>query len=226
MLRKLNIFRSGEKELIEELKKHLSLSQRAIDYVLEMLSSPLDLSSSQLDFFKTKIIELEKEGDKLYDSLVSSALKGAYPLFIAADLNVLLDDFDDILDLIYFLGMELGRGIGIGVPKNLTVLEIYSIVLKMLREAVKALDSLSKVLENVLKDLPRTSVEVSNIDLIEDVVDELKNEALEKLYSKSRELGVLEFTHLLEIVRAVDTIVDKIQDVSQELIRIFSALIY
>lgn len=226
MLRKLNIFRSGEKELIEELKKHLSLSQRAIDYVLEMLSSPLDLSSSQLDFFKTKIIELEKEGDKLYDSLVSSALKGAYPLFIAADLNVLLDDFDDILDLIYFLGMELSRGIGIGVPENLTVLEIYSIVLKMLREAVKALDSLSKVLENVLRDLPRTSVEVSNIDLIEDVVDELKNEALERLYSKSRELGVLEFTHLLEIVRAVDTVVDKIQDVSQELIRIFSALIY
>jgi predicted phosphate transport protein (TIGR00153 family) len=225
MLRKLNIFRSGEKELIEGLKKHLSFSRHAVGYVLEMLSSPLDLSPSQLGTYKAKIIELEKEGDRLYDSMISSALKGAYPLFIAADLNVLLDDFDDILDLIYFLGMELGRGITAGVPKNSTALEIYSIALNMLKEAMRALDSLGRVLENVLKDLPKTSEEVSSIDLIEDLVDEIKNVALERLYSKSGELGVLEFTHLLEVVRTVDTIVDKIQDVSQELIRIFSALL-
>ncbi|MEM2751815.1 MAG: hypothetical protein QXI94_01830, partial [Sulfolobales archaeon] len=92
------------------LKRHISLSREAIGYSLIMLTEPSKLTTSQILEYRAKIVDLEKKGDKIYDAVISSVLKGAFPLPLIADLGVLLDDFDDILDLIYFLGMELTRG--------------------------------------------------------------------------------------------------------------------
>lgn len=223
MLKRL--FRGSEQELVESLKKHVSLSREAIGYSITMLREPSRLSIPQILEYRTKIIDLEKKGDKIYDAMISSVLKGAFPLPLVADLGVLLDDFDDILDLIYFLGMELTRGIRVGLVKNSTVAEIYSFSGKMVEKAVESILSLDTVLSHVLKDMAKAAEEASRIDYIEDVVDEMKNTAIEEIYTKAEKLSILEFTHLIEIIRTIDTIVDKVQDSSQELVRIFSAVL-
>ncbi|MEM1623063.1 MAG: DUF47 family protein [Sulfolobales archaeon] len=208
---------------MDSLKKHLSLSKEAIGYSLIMLTEPSKLTTSQILEYRAKIVDLEKKGDKIYDAVISSVLKGAFPLPLIADLGVLLDDFDDILDLIYFLGMELTRGIRVGLTRNPTVMEVYSVSGKMVEKAIESIASLDSALTYITKNIAKATVEASRIDYIEDVVDEIKNMVIEEIYAKSEKLSILEFTHLMEIVRTIDTIVDKVQDASQELVRIFSA---
>ncbi len=221
MLKKL--FRTGERELIESLREHLSLSREALALSLAMLRKHSKLDLSQVLECRARIVDLEKRGDRIYDAAVSSVLKGAFPLPLITELGTLLDDLDDILDLIYFLGMELARGIKAGLTRNPTVAEIYEVTGDMAEKAAESLSSLEALLSHILKDMAKAVEEVSRIDRVEDVVDDMKNVTIEKIYSRSGELGVLEFTHLMEVVRTVDTIVDKAQDVSQELVRIFSA---
>lgn len=219
------LFRGSEEELVDSLKSHISLSKEAIGYSQKLLIDSSKLSLSEILDYRVRIVDLEKKGDRIYDAMVSSVLKGAFPLPLNADLGVLLDDFDDILDLIYFLGMELTRGIRAGLTSNSTVMEIYRVSSQMVEKAVEAISSLDAVLSHILKNITKAAEEVSHIDYIEDVVDEMKNAAIEEIYSRSEKLGVLEFTHLIEVVRTIDTIVDKVQDASQELVRIFSAVL-
>ncbi|MDW8010288.1 MAG: DUF47 family protein [Sulfolobales archaeon] len=224
MLKKL--FRSGEKELVESLRKHVALSREATSYSLIMLTDPLKLTDSEIVDFRAKIVDLEKRGDKIYDTMTSYVLRGALPLSLVADLGVLLDDFDDILDLIYFLGIELTRGIKVGLTRNPIVRDVYRFCGGILEKAIESLSLLDAVLTYVLKDIAKAGADCSRIDYIEDVVDELKNAALEEIYMKSDKLNVLEFTHLVEIVKTIDTIVDRVQDASQGLIKIFSAVLF
>ncbi|MEM0351649.1 MAG: DUF47 family protein [Sulfolobales archaeon] len=210
---------------MDSLKKHLSLAKEAIGYSLIMLTEPSKLTMAEILEYRAKIIDLEKKGDKIYDAMISSVLKGAFPLPLIADLGVLLDDFDDILDLIYFLGMELTRGIRVGLTRNPTVMEVYSVSGKMVEKAIESISSLDSALTYITKNIAKATAEASRIDYIEDVVDEIKNIAIEEIYVKSEKLSILEFTHLMEIVRTIDTIVDKVQDASQELVRIFSAVL-
>ncbi|MEM1527909.1 MAG: DUF47 family protein [Sulfolobales archaeon] len=219
------LFRGSEQELVDSLKKHLSLAKEAIGYSLIMLTEPSKLTMSEILEYRAKIVDLEKKGDKIYDAMISSVLKGAFPLPLIADLGVLLDDFDDILDLIYFLGMELTRGIRVGLTRNPTVMEVYSVSGKMVEKAIESISSLDSALTYITKNIAKATAEASRIDYIEDVVDEIKNIAIEEIYVKSEKLSILEFTHLMEIVRTIDTIVDKVQDASQELVRIFSAVL-
>ncbi|MEM1698315.1 MAG: DUF47 family protein [Sulfolobales archaeon] len=219
------LFRGSEQELVDSLKKHLSLAKEAIGYSLIMLTEPSKLTMAEILEYRAKIIDLEKKGDKIYDAMISSVLKGAFPLPLIADLGVLLDDFDDILDLIYFLGMELTRGIRVGLTRNPTVMEVYSVSGKMVEKAIESISSLDSALTYITKNIAKATAEASRIDYIEDVVDEIKNIAIEEIYVKSEKLSILEFTHLMEIVRTIDTIVDKVQDASQELVRIFSAVL-
>jgi len=218
------LFGSSEKELLDLLKKHLTLSREAMTMFLKLVTAPDSLGLDDLSKHRTTIIKLEKEGDRIYDTAVMQVLKGAFPLPLVADLGVLLDDFDDILDLIYFVNMELTRGIRVGLHRARVVLEVYSLCAKMAREALEAIDSLEAILGNITKSLAKASEEMARIDSIEDEVDEIKNEALEVIYERSKELDALTFTHLVEVVRSLDTVVDKIQDSSQELVRIFTAV--
>lgn len=220
------LFRSSERELIDSLKSHISLSKEAIGYSQKLLIDSSRLSLPEILDYRARIVDIEKKGDRMYDVVVSSVLRGAFPLPLNANLGVLLDDFDDILDLIYFLGMELTRGIKVGLTSNSTVMEIYRVYSRMLERAMEAISSLDAVLSHILKDITKAAEEVSHIDYIEDAVDEMKNAVIEEIYSKSEKLSVLEFTHLIEVVRTIDTIVDKVQDASQELVRIFSAVLF
>ena len=219
------LFRGGERELVESLRNHVALSREAVGYSLRMLLEPLKLTQAELFEYRAKTVDLEKRGDRIYDRMISSVLKGAFPLPLIADLGTLLDDFDDILDLIYFLNMELVRGIGAGLASNEVVLEIYAISRRMLERTFEALTLLDGVLSHILRDVSRAAEESSKIDFLEDLVDEMKNEAIERVYAESSKLSILGFTHLLEVIRTVDTVLDKIQDVSQGLIRIFSAVL-
>ncbi|MEM1911172.1 MAG: DUF47 family protein, partial [Sulfolobales archaeon] len=179
---------------MDSLKKHLSLAKEAIGYSLIMLTEPSKLTMAEILEYRAKIIDLEKKGDKIYDAMISSVLKGAFPLPLIADLGVLLDDFDDILDLIYFLGMELTRGIRVGLTRNPTVMEVYSVSGKMVEKAIESISSLDSALTYITKNVAKATAEASRIDYIEDVVDEIKNIAIEEIYVKSEKLSILEFT--------------------------------
>jgi len=217
------LFGSSEKELLDLLRKHLILSKEAMMMFFRLITAPGSLGLDELSRYRFTVIKLEKEGDRIYDAAVMQVLKGAFPLPLVADLGVLLDDFDDILDLIYFVNMELARGIKVGLHRVKVVSEVYSFCAKMAEKALEAIDALEAILGSITKSLAKASEEMTRIDFIEDEVDEVKNEALEVIYERSKDLDVLAFTHLIEVVRSLDTIVDKVQDSSQELVRIFTA---
>jgi len=218
------LFGGSERELLDLLRRHLALSKEAMMLFLRLIRAPGSLSLDELPRHRSIVIKLEKEGDRIYDTAVMQVLKGAFPLPLVADLGVLLDDFDDILDLIYFVNMELTRGIRVGLHRTRVVPEVYSLCARMAEKALEAIDSLEAILGSVTKSLAKASEEMARIDSIEDEVDEIKNEALEVIYERSKDLDVLTFTHLVEVVRSLDTVVDKIQDSSQELVRIFTAV--
>lgn len=223
MLRRL--FRTSERELVEALRRHVSLSREALRISISMLGDHGALGERGVLELRARVVELEKEGDRIYDALVSSVLRGALPLPLTAELGALLDDVDDVLDLIYFLGTELSRGMRAGLARKPAVEEIYALTRGMAERAAESLEALDSLLSHVLGDLRRAVEEASRIDYIEDVVDDMKGAAIERVYAMSGELSVLEFSHLLEVIRTIDTIVDKVQDIAQELVRVFSAVL-
>jgi predicted phosphate transport protein (TIGR00153 family) len=217
------IFVSGEAELFAKLSTHVGLSLKALKIVENMIT---ESDSAGVETKVVDIIALEKNGDRIVSELSNMVSKGAVPIALIGDFEALMDRIDDILDLIYFMGMELGRARRAGISENPVVKEIYEDILKIIRLAEKSLERLKNQFDIVLENFNKLRELDAQIDFYEDKVDEFKNTILDKIYSLGNQVDPITFNHLLELVRTSDTVVDACEDVSHSLLRIVSSLAY
>ncbi len=218
------ILMKGEEEVFKGLAEHISLSIKSMKIINDILSG--SLSDKIIEASAVEVISYEKNGDKIADKLIILVMQGAIPVALAGDMGLLIDKVDDILDLIYFLALELARAYRVGVSRKNVVAEMYKKFTGMSLLATKALEALKEQFESVFEDYKKVQDLDSQIDVYEDKVDEFKNNILDEIYGLGTSVDPITFNHLVEIVRTLDTIVDSCEDASHILIRIISSLAY
>jgi len=215
---------AGEEKLFTMLARHVGLSRKSMSVVIEMLKGEVD--EYGVNALVIEVITNEKSGDKIAMELTNLVSKGAIPLALLGDIEVLIDRVDDILDLIYFMASEYERAHRVGVTKDEAVKKIYMELVKTSLLAAKALEALQEEFSVALNDFEKLQSLDDKIDVYEDRVDDFKSKMLDKVYSLGKNVDAITFNHLIEMIRSMDTIVDACEDASHLLLRVVSSMMY
>ncbi|MGC8514571.1 MAG: DUF47 family protein [Thermoplasmata archaeon] len=202
----------GERQALQDLKVYTELGQKAT----AILSSQLLQSSTEQEGSVSKIRAIEKQGDTLTMSLKSDITQGAVNSTLLGHLLNLVETCDDILDKTLYLSREIFRMSHFlhvnpdfaGYVKD----EAYTRFSKMLEYNKKALSSLQNMLDS--NDLEQLKSERKSIESLEEVVDDIKDDLIDRVYVEAKTLHYLVFTHIMNTVHRIDDLLDDCEDAS------------
>jgi len=212
-----------EQKIFEMLAEHLRLSVRATDIVVRELTLEKE-RRYEVESLASEVMALEKRGDEIVSDVVREISHGAVPPMLYGDMHVLTDLVDDILDELYFIAMEVSRGRKTGLDVNPVVNEVYEDLASMLSVARLAIERLVELFTSALKDRDRAQKIDRDVDVFEDRVDELRNVVMDKIYANKSQLDHLSFYHLVELVKAIDRVVDACEDASHLALSVISSI--
>jgi Phosphate transport regulator (distant homolog of PhoU) len=215
----------GEREFLDKLVTHLRLSQRALDILENMVLSAVEnnnISKTKVSEGMREIAALEREGDEIVRQVNDEILKGAVPITTASIMDTILNKSDDVLDGIHVLSRELRRTYFLcnTDPVRKFLGEEF---LEMLRIGKEALKNLIEVINDLnTKSFSDIRVMVMGIQKLEEEVDDIKDSALDKLYSNAKELTYLEFMSNTSLIFGIDDVLDSIKDIAYMLLTLIS----
>lgn len=222
LARLLNPFVKGEAELFNGLRRHVELAHKAI-MLLESLSS--NPSGSDISSIISEVSILENQGDAISRELTQEISSGAISTPLIGDVEILVGKIDDILDKTYVLAREMKRALTLcNTPA------VSSMIQKNLREEIlltrRGLEDLMSMLDSVIKGEPRSSLRDHTlaIEKLEEMVDDVKDNAIDELYGNVKDMGYAEFLSLLNMIFEADDIMDAIKDVSFMVITILRSM--
>jgi hypothetical protein len=215
----------GEREFLDKLVTHLRLSQRALDILENMVLSAVEnnnISKTKVSEGMREIAALEREGDEIVRQVNDEILKGAVPITTASIMDTILNKSDDILDGIHVLSRELRRTYFL-CNTNPVRKFLGEEFLEMLRIGKEALKNLIEVINDLnTKSFSDIRVMVMGIQKLEEEVDDIKDSALDKLYSNAKELTYLEFMSNTSLIFGIDDVLDSIKDIAYMLLTLIS----
>ncbi|ADN49731.1 DUF47 domain-containing protein [Vulcanisaeta distributa] len=215
----------GEREFISKLVTHIELSQRALSILEEMVLSAVEnnsVSKTRVSERMREIAALEREGDEIVRQINDSVLRGAVPITTASIMDTILNKSDDILDGIHVLSRELRRTYYLcnTEPVRKFLSEEF---LEMLRIGKEALKMLLEIINNLdRKSFSDIRVMVMGIQKLEEEVDDIKDSALDKLYSNAKDLTYVEFMSSMSLIFGIDDVLDSIKDIAYMLLTLIS----
>lgn len=218
MHRLKRLFISGIEEIKTSLAAHIELSQESLAIVGNLIQSR-NLSKTDIDEVMRKITALEREGDEIVRLLVDKVTQGSVVPTVTNVVLILLDNADNILDMIYFAIKEIKRGYHLWNNDF-----IYDIINNYVREILDLVKTMIEYFRNMLntknyEELVRYARIISSL---EEEIDEIKENILDKVYSVN--LTAVEFNHITSLIYTVDKIADNIQDAAYHLVTIMSSL--
>jgi len=215
----------GEREFLDKLVTHLRLSQRALDILESMVLSAVEnnnISKTKVSEGMREIAALEREGDEIVRQVNDEILKGAVPITTASIMDTILNKSDDVLDGIHVLSRELRRTYFL-CNTNPVRKFLGEEFLEMLRIGKEALKNLIEVINDLnTKSFSDIRVMVMGIQKLEEEVDDIKDSALDKLYSNAKELTYLEFMSNTSLIFGIDDVLDSIKDIAYMLLTLIS----
>jgi len=209
-------------EIFRMLSRHVSISLESCDIVYKMFSEKL--SNDEIARLANEVVILEKNADGIAEEALKRLAKGSLTITLVPDLHYIINKTDDVEDHLYFIAMELLRGSRSGIRENPYITDVYKDLGRTLMLTRSGLERLQKMFEKGFRDVEILSKLEKEIDIIEDRVDDEKNHILDKIYSQHKMMSPLEFTHLIELVRAIDDIADASEDISHTIGRMIYAL--
>ncbi len=218
-----DFFITGEKSLFIKIGEYARLGQQANDDLRKMLScsSKIDLAS-----IKDKIKELEVEGDSITFELKNSITSGAVNPSLTDSFLELVDRSDDILDTLNYISREIARFNNYlseaPAKESEIVCNYYEEINRALVYNSDSLNNLEKMVSD--EDVRSIIIEWSNIGKMEEKVDDIKDELLDRLYVDSKMISYLSFIHLSSVIHKVDDLLDQNQDIADILIQIVTAV--
>lgn len=168
-----------------------------------------------------KIKTLEKEGDDLSFNLSEKILKGAINPAVLRDLLHIADRLDDIFDDYYFIAREVNRTITskTGLPLHDKMMVAFTTMTEL---ADKEFDIFGKLLSSDgLDEIQRLRRE---IEKFEEEGDNIKDSAFDLMYENQGILTYIQFQHYTEILRKLDDILDKVEDMSDLILAIVNTI--
>ncbi|MEM3676363.1 MAG: DUF47 family protein, partial [Thermoplasmataceae archaeon] len=158
----------------------------------------------------------ERKADELSVSLKDQITSGAISSTLMDNLVKLVEKFDDLLDGTYYISREIKRVKQSNHKFDSFSTEVlrhgYSSSAQMLRLNQEALEHVRAIVESREFDVMKKERE--NIEMLEEKVDDIKDNLLDYLYNTSDSIPYILFIHLTGLAHRVDDLLDDCEDIA------------
>ncbi len=220
-------FELGEKVLFRDINKLVSLAVDSVKNLSSLVSLELDGNLKELKDHAKRIAELEKEGDLLTLKVTENVVKGALATGLRESFIELLQRIDNILDSAHILARDIVRTREfIPLKKSDKIKRIFSLLFNLSDIAIDAVEKLSEMLK-VAQEAGEEAISIGfEIEKLEEMGDDLKEEILDRIYEVAREMHFQDFYHVINITHQLDNIIDGCEDASNSITTIIKSLVY
>jgi len=206
----------GEKHVLGEMTGYMDMALEATGLLYEML----DTNQKRMLEINERIRVLERKADDYGMQLTHEITSGAISSNLMDNLLKLTDKCDDILDKTHYLSREIKRmNIDYKRTNGTAVIassyKTFRIMIEKSRDAIK---SVSAMFTDANMDSLRE--ERKRIEVLEESVDELKDNLIDEIYRHAEEMHFLVYDHLMSLVHKIDDMVDDCEDISDLLLNI------
>ena len=219
-----NFFQPGEKEAFDRIGELARLGEEAIDLLIKILSGTRN-GLAEVVTYTDRISALEKEGDRITQSLEEELGKGSISASLANDFGRLVDTVDSILDRAHSLSRQLKR-----VTKR-PLREAKEFDASFRKEQVRLVEigrSQLQILRNLLNIAGSNRTKAMDmtreIEKLEEQGDDVKDAMLDEIYGSWEKLDYASFHNYIQTTIEADDILDLCEDASDLVIAVMKAL--
>ena len=224
MRRVKGFFQLGEKDAFIRIDELAGLGEESLHLLVKILAnSPNGLSD--IETCTNRISILEKQGDKIVQSLEETFGKGSISAILMREFERLADSVDGVLDRAHALSRQMRRVTkrplreakefdAIIRKDQVRLIEIGLTQLQMLRNLFKIAGS----------DMNQSLELAKQIERLEEQGDDVKDNMLDEIYGSWEVLDYASFHNYIETTIEADDILDHCEDASDLVIAIMKGL--
>lgn len=219
-----NFFVPGEKEAFDRIGELARLGEEALDLLVKILSGDHN-GLSEVETDTEKISALEKEGDKITQSLEEELGRGSISASLANDFGRLVDSVDSILDRAHSLSRQLRRV----TKRPLKEAKEFDAAIRkeqvlLVEIGLKQLQILRSLMVVAASDRTRAVEMAREIERLEEQGDDVKDSMLDDIYGSTDKLDFASFNNYIQTTITADDILDLCEDASDLVIAVMKAL--
>jgi uncharacterized protein Yka (UPF0111/DUF47 family) len=223
-------FVPGEKDAFARIQELASLGEESLNLLVKILSTPSNGNGhgtglQEIERCTERINLLEKEGDKITQSLEEMLGRGSITASIDYDFGRLADNVDSILDRAHGLSRQLRRVTRRPLREAKEFDSAIRVELISLIEiGLTQLKTFRELLNVAGRDRTRGIDLAREIERMEEQGDDVKDAMLDEIYGSWEKLDFASFHNYLVTTTEADDILDLCEDASDLVIAIMKAL--
>jgi uncharacterized protein Yka (UPF0111/DUF47 family) len=225
MIRRVkNFFQLGERDAFARIEELAGLGEESLHLLVKILSdSPNGLS--EIEACTNKISLLEKQGDKIVQSLEETFGKGSISAILMREFERLADSVDGVLDRAHALSRQIRRV----TKRPLREAKDFDAIIRkdqvrLVEIGLSQLQMLRKLF-NIAGTNMKQSLELAKqIERLEEQGDDVKDNMLDEIYGSWEVLDYASFHNYIETTIEADDILDRCEDASDLVIAIMKGL--
>lgn len=217
-------FVPGEKDAFQRVQDLSALAEESLGLLVKILAMPTN-GLKDVESYTERINILEKDGDKITQSLEEMLGRGSITASLDYDFGRLADNVDSILDRAHGLSRQLRRvtrrplreakEFDADIRKEqISLIEIGLAQLRMFRQLLDVAGS----------DRERAIQLAKQIEQLEEQGDDVKDNMLDEIYGSWEKLDYASFHNYLETTIEADDILDLCEDASDLVMAITKSL--
>jgi uncharacterized protein Yka (UPF0111/DUF47 family) len=217
-------FQPGEREAFGRIGELARLGEDALELLIKILSGTRN-GLADVVSYTDRISTLEKEGDKITQSLEERLGRGTISASLANDFERLVDSVDSVLDRAHSLSRQLRRVTkrplkeakefdGLIRKDQVRLIEIGRTQLQILRNLLDVAGS----------DRVKALDMAREIERLEEQGDDVKDGMLDEIYGSWEKLDYASFHNYIQTTIEADDILDLCEDASDLVIAVMKAL--
>jgi uncharacterized protein Yka (UPF0111/DUF47 family) len=217
-------FVPGEKDAFSKIQELAALGEEALELLVKILARPSN-GLKDIENYTERISRLEKEGDKMTQSLEEMLSRGSITASLDYDFDKLADNVDSVLDRAHGLSRQLRR-VTRRPLKGAQEFDsdIRKEQISLVEIGLAQLRSFRKLVSIAGSDRTKSFELAREIEHMEEEGDDVKDAMLDEIYGSWEKLDYASFHNYIETTIEADDILDLIEDASDLVMAIMKAL--
>jgi uncharacterized protein Yka (UPF0111/DUF47 family) len=217
-------FVPGEKDAFLRIQTLAGLAEEALQLMVKILSSPVN-GLKEIESYTERINVLEKEGDKITQSLEEMIGRGSMTASLDYDFGRLADNVDSILDRAHGLSRQIRRITRRPLREEKEFdSDIRKEQISLIEIGLAQLQMFRKLLNVAGSDRDEALKLARQIESLEEQGDDVKDSMIDEIYGSWEKLDFASFNNYLETTIEADDILDLCEDASDIVMAITKAL--
>jgi predicted phosphate transport protein (TIGR00153 family) len=228
-----DFFVPGEKDAFQRIEELARLGEEALQLLVKLFSHPRNGhktengngSYPEIEEWVQRINILEKEGDKITQSIEEMLGRGAISASLSSEFTRLVDNVDSIIDRAHGLSRQLRRITRRPLREAKEFDDSFrKEQVRLIEIGLKQVHVFQRLLEIAATDRDQGFKLAADIERLEEEGDDVKDGMLDEIYGSWEKLDYAQFHNYLETTIEADDILDLCEDASDVVLAIMKAL--